>query len=972
MRRIILLLIFWFPIGILFGQNTIGLPDIINYKKGIYNAGAQNRRILQDKNGIMYFANNEGVLSFDGKNWKIYPLPNKSIVRSIEFGPDNKLYAGGQDEFGSFSTDKNGQLQYKSLKHLIPPEDRSFTDVWNIVFFQDRLFFQTTNKIYEVKGDECTIHKSPNWRFFNACHNRLIAQEGEKGILVFQNGIWVPLIKPDALPPDFLVTATYPLPGDSTLVTSRKHGLYILKGNNLTPLRSSFLNKIAPKYLSGATPVNDEHIAVITNLEGCFIIDKKGNLVQSFSTKEGLQNNNILDIYLDREKNIWLGLDNGIDFIAYNNAIKHVYSEYLNESSGYSSIIHNNSLYIGTANGLYKTNLYPQQDLSFIKGYFELVENTRGQVWNLSEVNGQLFLGHHDGNFLVKDKTATLVDNSSGFWNFFPLNNMLPSSVLISGTYNGINFYDFRHGKVSPKNIQAPFESARFVVVDHQMIWASHPYKGVFKVWLNGEEKPVVKQYTEKEGVASINGNYIFRIRNRLVLATEHGIFEYNVAKDVFEPSSYYNSIFGKLEVRYLKEDNSGNIWFVFDKTLGVVDFSQNKPQIIYLPELTNKMVSGFENIYPVNDNNVFIGGEKGFYHINYQLYKKNKYPLQVQIRTVKAIGKKDSLLFGGYFGQVNEVARNNMLKDVAIGHSWNSVHFEYASPTYAQQSNVEYSYLLEGFDKKWSEFSPKTEKEYTNLPAGDYVFHVKVRNNLGSESSVTNFRFSVLPPWYLTTWAYLIYLCLLVCLMWLIYKKQKRKFLLQRLRFEEEQKRLQYLHQLELEKNEKEIIKLKNEKLEAEIQHKNTELASTAMHLLQKGELLSKIKEDITKLNKQTAKQPSHDDFKKIIKVLNEEDRMDKDWEHFSKHFDKVHSNFLTVLKEKFPNLTTNELQLCAYLRMNLSSKEIAQLMNISVRGVEISRYRLRKKLPLQKDTSLYDYLISIHPLSATETLSQ
>ena len=179
---------------------------------------------------------------------------------------------------------------------------------------------------------------------------------------------------------------------------------------------------------------------------------------------------------------------------------------------------------------------------------------------------------------------------------------------------------------------------------------------------------------------------------------------------------------------------------------------------------------------------------------------------------------------------------------------------------------------------------------------------------------------------------------------------------------YEEEQSRLQYLHQLELDKNEKEIVALKNEKLEAEIRYKNKEVASASMHLVKKGELITKMKDELQRLTKSTDNEKSMDSFKKMIKTLGEDDKMDKDWEHFAQHFDKVHSDFVVGLKEKHPTITPNELKLCAYLRMNLSTKEIAQLMNISVRGVEISRYRLRKKLGIQSETNLFDYLIDIN----------
>jgi len=182
--------------------------------------------------------------------------------------------------------------------------------------------------------------------------DKLLAQDFDKGLLMFQNGMWVPFIKSTEMPKDAYSTSITQLSKDTALITTLKHGIYILSANQVTKLQSPFINQLSSWNISGSAMVYDRHFAIATYLGGCHVKDKTGNLVRSFGRKEGLQNNNILDVFLDKEKNLWLGLDNGIDFIAYNNAIKHIYPEYLNEGSGYASYIHNNELYIGTSNGL--------------------------------------------------------------------------------------------------------------------------------------------------------------------------------------------------------------------------------------------------------------------------------------------------------------------------------------------------------------------------------------------------------------------------------------------------------------------------------------------------------------------------------------------------------------------------------------------------------------------------------------------
>lgn len=443
-----------------------------------------------------------------------------------------------------------------------------------------------------------------------------------------------------------------------------------------------------------------------------------------------------------------------------------------------------------------------------------------------------------------------------------------------------------------------------------------------------------------------------------MVAATDGGIYEYNTNTDKFEPSIFFKNIFGKTIIRYLKEDASGNVWFVFDKNLGVVDFSSGTPKIIYISELNNKLVSGFEQVYPLNDNNVFVGAEKGFFHINFAKYKRNPGSIRAQIRKVHITGKKDSVLYYGYSSGENDKQQNL----ATVTYQWNSFHFNFTAPGYEHQSNIEYSCYLEGYDRRWSDWTSKTEKEYTYLPAGTYNFFVKARNNPGVASPVSSYSFVILPPWYQTWWAFAAYVLLAMTGTYLAYRWQKKKFIIQQMQYEEKQKRLRNLHQLELEKNEKEIVKLRNEKLEAEINHKNKEMAAATMHIVKKGELITKVKDELQKLTKNTEDQGTLDAIKKMIKALGEDETMDADWEHFAMHFDKVHNDFFITLKKQHRNLTPNELKLCAYLRMNLCTKEMARLMNISVRGVEISRYRLRKKLQIHTETNLTTYLLDLH----------
>jgi ligand-binding sensor domain-containing protein/DNA-binding CsgD family transcriptional regulator len=963
MKKVVVLLFFLFRFVPSFCQNTIGIPDIINFSRGVYNAGTQNRGIVQDKNGIIYFANYEGLLSFDGTHWTTYPLPNKTIVRSVAIGKDNKIYAGGQDDFGFFSPAKNGKLVYTSLKPLLSKLNYSFSDIWNIVPYGNDIFFRSKEKIFQLTNQSITVYAAPTeWEFLGSSNNQLIAQDVKNGLLEFNRGLWVPFLRESVLPEEYRVTAVFPFGKDSSFFTTITTGFYILTDNKVSTFEFAGFNPFLKERILTATPISEDRIAVGTNLDGCYIIDKKGEIIQNLSRKEGLQLNNVLSLFLDNDKNLWVGLDNGIDFIPYNNAIKHIYPEVLNEGEGYTSIKFGDKLYVGTSNGVYWVPLTGKQDLSFVNGEFVSLPETKGSAWTLSEVNGSLLLGHHDGAFQIKENTVIPIKRRTGYLSFLPLSNVIPSSLLIAGNEVGLDFIQFQNNSfVSKGNLPGFTELSQFVAIDNNnTIWIAHPYRGVYKIDINDPTNPKIKLYTERNGLPSRIKNHLFKIKNRIVVTTENGVYAHNEKKDTFELSGYFKEFFDERNIRHLKEDAAGNIWFIEEKNLGVVDLSGTKPETIYFPELNGKMVSGYEHINPHNESNILVGSEKGFYHINYAAYKKNKYQIQVKVRSVKTLGGSDSVLFGGYFGEVDEIRDQPETAIPNIAYNRNSLNFKYSSPLYEHQNSVVYSYFLEGFDTNWSSWSKKAEKDYTNLPAGTYKFQVKAKNNLGSESAVNSYSFTILPPWYQTSWAYLAYIILFFVILYLVYAKNQQIFLQQQKKHEEEQKRLQYLHQLEIEKSEKEIIALKNEKLQSEIEHKNTELASVAMHLVQKGELLANIKEELMRLKRNSnGDGHANGDYKKLIHILGEENKMDKDWEHFAAHFDKVHSNFLKTLKASHPTLSAHELKLCAYLVMNLSSKEVAQLMNISVRGVEISRYRLRKKFKISTETNLFNYLL-------------
>jgi len=947
-------------------QDLLGIPQIVNYNNEQYNGGIQNWEVKQDKNGILYFGNNEGLLTFNGRYWNLYRLPNYTSVRSIGIDSKNRIYVGGQDEFGYYYPNEHGILKYTSLLNLVPENLRKLADIWDISIVNDEVFFRSVNAILHYKDGVVKSYKiSTTWQFMGMANNQVFSQNQLVGLMVFDHDLWKPFCT-DTILKRFVVTAVLPYAKDTLLVSTLKKGFFLIANSKLIPLKT----KLDPVFFNDriyfANRINQNLYGVGTTSGGVYIMNKRGELVQKYNYREGLQNNNVRGILLDRDKNMWLALDDGIAYVAINSAIKNIFPDRNKQITSYAFRKFNQTVYIGTSNGLYtaKVNV-ASPDLSYATANFEEVKNTKGQVWGLDEINNQLLMAHEDGTSVIQNNTARSLYNLPGTWMYQTVDNVYPSSEVIAGTYWGLqrlvyNGSTFTNGG----KIEGLRETLRFIVADNNNpdhIWASHPYHGVYKIELKPDHKSILRttMFTDKDGLPSKLYNYVYHVKNRVLIATVDGVYEYDAVKRKFIRLKLLGNALNGVSIQYMKEDNDGNIWFVSNKKVGVIDFRKpaggNAFTIFYLPELDGKVVGGFESIYALDSRNIFIGANKGAYHINYDKYIENITKPNVVLGMIKLFGKKDSVVFGGYFVKNGAVAGKQDERNLPeYVNSLNSIHFEYASTLFEHDRNIKFSYQLVGFDRDWSEWGVKSEKDYTNLPAGKYTFNVRARTDVGNESAVVGYTFVVLPAWYNTIWMKMVYLILVVLLIRLIIRWQKQKHI-------KEQERMSYLHQLELDRNEKEIVRLQNEKLEADVNYKNKELSTMTMHLVQRGKVLAKIKEVISTVIKNHDISESSPSFRHLIRLIRDVEKKDQELDHLSVHFNHVNTEFFNKLKDLYPDLSQNDLKFCAYLSMNLSSKEMAQLMNVTIKAIEVGRYRLRKKLQLKPETNLYEFLIEI-----------
>jgi DNA-binding CsgD family transcriptional regulator len=352
----------------------------------------------------------------------------------------------------------------------------------------------------------------------------------------------------------------------------------------------------------------------------------------------------------------------------------------------------------------------------------------------------------------------------------------------------------------------------------------------------------------------------------------------------------------------------------------------------------------------------LFIGAYEGFLHFNPTHYQYAVDSFRTYIRQIDVLGSSDSTICKVDFGELE-------VRELVLPYSLNSLRFSASSIFYTNQESIEYSYQIENFNATWSAWTTKSVREYLSLPPGDYRFKVKSRNIYKIESNVASIPFRILPPWYRTGVAYFNYVITVITFLGLWYYRLRSKYTKEKniIRFESQQKINEKEFQIEeiSKSSEEQIIKLRDEKLHAEIDHKNKELASSTMHILNKNQLLADIRDSLIDSEKNSDPQHLSSKIKSLVDNITKSISEDADWEQFEFHFDRVHGDFTRRIQKEHPSLSAQDMKIIAYLRMNLSSKEIAHLLNISMKGVEKARYRLRKRLGLKAEDNLTEYIL-------------
>lgn len=927
--------------------SSIGSPAVLQYAKSQYKAGNQNWSLGFTSNGILYAGNNEGLLCFDGTYWTLHHLPNKSTVRSVKVANDGKIYTGGYAEFGYWERNKLGRLKYTSLSALIKDKTTLINDeIWKIIFFQDTIIFHSFSKSYIYKNNQIssiTAQGEP-FLFAHQVNNKLYYEQIPSGLHEFENNKLIPHPSKDILL-NKNILSILPYGKERILLATANDGLYFLeKDKSIKPWKCAASDILSRYQINNGVKISDQYYAFGTIKNGVFVVDSSGKIIQHINKNNGLQNNTVLSLEKDLQNNLWVGLDNGIDYIQINSPL-YYYTDIKGEiGTVYTSAIFENKLYLGTNQGLYVSN-WPSSSThnSF---NFQLIPSSNGHVWNLTEINDQLVCGHNDGTFLIQNDQIKRISNYTGGYFYLPSSS---GNYILQGNYTGLSLFETNRHIELHKQFDQIKEPIRFAAPHSTNQYWIGNQSNFDLIEFNPKTKDLKFHYsTSQDSLASkINFSGISFLENRVVFSSDTGLVLYD---DVLKKFVYYTDLNERLkshkDVTRIIQKNNNQYWFARNAGLSIVTFDKNgaiEVDSITLQPLQNKMMKNYENVLNIGNQKYLIGLDYGFAIYSETIKNLKTNPIAPIISSILDLSHDMKL--------INE-------ENIRIPYQNNNIRIAFSSPL--QHARIRYQYLLEGYSEDWSVLEEQAYRDFTNLPYGKYIFKVRSINSQGNLSPITELPFEITTPWYFRWWMIVFYFILLTIVIYISTVKYNeaiahKQWILNKRILEKQREEIAK----NAEKTEKEIIRLKNIQLENELIIKNRELSNTATNIIYKNEMLNKLNMELSNLKDQEGRKLSSDQLNKLNKIIEGVQNDNRDWDIFENSFNDAHENFFKKLKLDYPDLVPNDLKLCAYLRLNMSSKEIATLLNISTRGVEIRRYRLRKKLGLPTDKNLTEFLL-------------
>ncbi|CAM3243742.1 sensor histidine kinase [Rhodothermus bifroesti] len=778
-----MLLTFSGSVGTLYAQEGLyqlhaGFPlHLVHYGPETYGQFPQNWAVVQDHRGVIYVANYDGILEFDGVRWRLLPVLSRTVVRSLDVDASGRLYVGAQGEFGYVWTDSLGTLRYTSLVQAIADSvDRDFWDVWSVRVTPEGVYFQTHKRLFLWDGSALRVWRAST-RFHTAfaVRGRFYVRQDSIGLQTIKQGR-LHLVPRGEHFAHRRIYAMMPYGTDQILIATREDGLWLYDGQTLQPFPSEAdpLLRSYPLYHGCAMPGGFYALATLGG--GVVVIDRQGRLMQVINETAGLPDGWVNYVYTDRQGSLWMALNSR--GLARADAVPYlsVFDKRLGlEGFMYQITYKDDTLYAATSTGLFYRPMHQRR--------FEKIDGIGSQVFGILYIGDQMIIATGEGLRTYK-RPSLLRKISSGLtYSLSDLNHFIAvgsSSGLLIFRYNSDTSFWYSD---LIKKISLRREVLR-VVQENHTLWLSLRGGRVAQLQFpqGWESEPIITEYGLEDGLPGSEVQLAL-LGERVLFFTKEGIFRFNPdQKPAFQP---YEALMapgheGHEELLALVVDFERKVWLVFPTHVDIARLQPDGSYRFETPLVLHYPSWGWPvQIFVDREGIVWIGNRDQLIRYDPRLPLPEGVALEPPSVLIRRITSGDRVLFGGTFvgsdGRLSAQPPPEFVLEVP--YAFNDLHFEFALPSFIRAEENRYQFRLEGVDEGWSDWTAATQRLYPNLWEGTYRFHVRARNAWGFTTPVATIVIRVLPPWYRTWWAYMAYVLLTVTtigLAWRHYRVQQ------------------------------------------------------------------------------------------------------------------------------------------------------------------------------------------------------
>lgn len=735
-------------------SNETGAYVFRNYSDKEYHASAENFAFAQDVRGVLYVANADGLLEFDGVNWGITHLSNGSVVRSVAVDERGTVYVGGQGEFGFLKADPSGINRIVSLVDRIPEQDRHFNDVWRILPTAEGVYFSAYLGLFRLNPDGSIRVWRPVTHFGRALliSGSVYVKTPEQGLLVIHGDELKPVPGGERFA-NVPVVDAIAIDGGALIASGDR--LFRMTSTGIEAFATSGDQYFSERIIYSVARLPDGEIAVGTRKGGLVLLNPSGTIDRIISKADGLADNFVATIYPDRQGGVWLGYAGG-GIARFNPGLSR-FDERVGLPYAGCSVRQDNTLYAGSRAGLFR-----MESRSGVPPRFSQVAGIHTYVWSLKPY-GRDLLAATDGTvtdggvYQVSGNSASLILHYTDAMYDVSASLRDPDIVYASG--KNFVFVLKRNGRFWQKLAEVPIrgQEVRTILEDNDgRVWATTPH-AIYR--FDFRAQPVItEEFGPDQGVPGGAQIYAQRFQNRIVFATRKGLLRYSEQTKRFRPDTSLGEQFadGSHDVLNIFPDRQGNVWVTGKNYHGLLLKQHSGYRWLPSPLLQ----SGIDGIWEMSlddDGTAWATGADGvLYRWERSLAGDPDRGFQVITRNVQTLDGKQTL-YGGA----------GTPPDIKLPYRSDALRFQFAAPFYEDPQAVEYQVLLEGSDRDWSAWSHETKIERNNLRENSYRFHVRARSPHGATAEESLYTFSILPPWYRTWWAYGLYAVLAALGVW-------------------------------------------------------------------------------------------------------------------------------------------------------------------------------------------------------------